>query len=168
MNSEEYARLAGEYFPATECSGLHLYAPIAVRALELGLQVREGGNSPAPVTALIGMLLRHLLVPPRICGLNAPPIDFNKLDRTWAKPSSKGRYLASMSALQVLAASYVQNAWSLSGDATARSRRLGVMAREAHEMLDHLEVLASHHGYALRDVAAWDLDSLAGRSVVSA
>jgi hypothetical protein len=168
MNSEEYARLAGEYFPATECSSISLYAPVATRALELGLQVREGGNEAGPVTVLIGSLLRQLLVPARVCGHNAPPIDFNKLDRTWARASSKGRYLASISALQMLAATYVQNAWSLSGDAASRARRLGVMAREAHEMLDHLEVLAGHHGYALGDIAAWDLQSLAGRSAVSA
>lgn len=168
MNSQEYARLAGEFFPVTECSSISLYAPVATRALELGLKVREGGNEAGPVSALIGMMLRHLLVPAQMCGHNAPPIDFDKLDRTWARPSGKGRYLASMSALQLLAASYVQGAWSLPSDAASRMRRLGVMAREAHEIIEHLEVISGHHGYSLSDIAAWDLASLSGRSAVSA
>lgn len=140
-----------------------LYAPVAVCALELGREVLEAGNHAGPVTALIGELVRHLLVPTLVFGPGAPPVDFARLDRTWGKPSAKLRHLGSVRTVQSLAASYVRNARMLSGAGVGRGQRLGVMAREAHTMLDELSVLSGYHGYALGEVAARDLASLVPR-----
>ncbi len=160
MTPDQFARQAGEYIPVALRTPTGLYTPVAVRALELGVIIRDEGDRGDEVLAISGALLRYLLAPGSLLGLAAPPVCFDRIERLWEKTSLKCRHVAALREFQLLAASYVSNGAALSVDPSTRARRLARMAQEAVGMVEHLSVVLGHHGYSLSQAAHRDLDAL--------
>lgn len=155
MTSEEYARFVSEYIPLGERTPLALYAPVATLALQLGNAVRET-NRTEEVLEIASSLIHRLLVPGMILGMNAPSLNFFRIDRIWATGSGKNRHLAELRELQLVAVAYVSNACALTGDPAGKPARLRAMADQVLAMLGHLEVILGTHGLTLLDAAAAD------------
>lgn len=155
MTSEEYARFVSEYVPLGERTPLALYAPVGTLALQLGNAVRETNNTEE-VVELAASLLHQLLVPGMILGMNAPSLNFFRIDRIWNTGSGKQRYLAELRELQLVAVAYVGHACTLAGDPAGKPAKLRAMADQVLVMLGHLEVILGRHGLTLLDAAAAD------------
>ena len=168
MTSEQYARQAGEFIPPALRTPMGLYPPVAVRALELGVFIRDEGNDADEVIVIAGALLRYLLAPAASLGAGTPRPDFGRIDKIWLKPSASTRHLGALRDFQLLAAAYVSNGAALSADPLSRARRLATMAQEVHGMVEHLAVILGHHGYSLGHAAHRDLEALVARAETAA
>lgn len=164
MNADQYARQAGEFIPTALRTAMGLYPPVAVRALELGVCVRDDGNHADEVLVIVGAILRYLLAPHSLLGPAAPPPEFRRIDALWLHPSLKTRHMAALKDFQLLAAEYVSNGAALAADPAGKSRRLTTMSQQAYAMIEHLAVILGHHGYSLAHAAHRDLEALCARS----
>lgn len=155
MTSEEYARFVAEYVPLGERTPLALYAPAGTLALQLGNAVRESDKTDE-VLEISATLLRYLVLPGMILGVNAPSLNFFRIDRLWSASSGKNRHHVELRELQLVAVAYVNNACTLNGDPAGKPVKLRAMAEQVLAMLGHLEVVLGRHGLTLLDAAAHD------------